>query len=601
MRWRCSTGAGVEFDSGQIVSLDGVGNTYSTEGGSWSLTQYGQGPSPNTWHTLLLARESGKLSVTVDGLAPFGPIAMPDNVSFIRLRPWRNQIWIKELSLAIIPKSGSRAFSPEPTDATLLDLSCTVSRRGACALSGLHFDPDLACSAGALLWHASHPSPLVAMQDGCGLCAMAMAPAGVIEMGKLKPFWTARLLDGTELQVALDGCSTVAAARTFLAKHLHMPGAGPRLARRLEVGEEQQQSGSSSKPLADGETIAQGWVLEALVELGVRVTLGNSRSPIVSARVEVAAAIEGSVEHTDDQGRCCVFLLPGEHEVVIVDQAFGEVGEARRSLRLGESLTHSLHVSSPVFLHVYIVELAKGFEVFACGHRSLIPKNGMPVEGEALVRVPVAGTGTDDKALGSEVALELNPLSEGRAATVVATLRLPVEECGQDDETQPRPAAKIDLRLRRQRHEWCPIAPSPLDEVQAWQHWLSSPVLVGTLAPEAAKPPPAPEPPAAQPAPVQPDAVEPAKAEPDDKEPAKAPMTVSVKPAKAKPYGRSYNDRASTLWKETEDPRGTTSPEASYLRWVLLRVGCRHEHALASALAKDVIRSNVDKAISRAS
>lgn len=103
LRWLQGTEAALAFSSGHLIGLDAncTPNKYFLGGGSWGESRLqGVAHPAGVWRSLLAIRSKGELRITVDGSMPFINIAMPENVSSLQLRPWRNQMSVRDFMLA---------------------------------------------------------------------------------------------------------------------------------------------------------------------------------------------------------------------------------------------------------------------------------------------------------------------------------------------------------------------------------------------------------------------------------------------------------------------------------------------------------------------
>eukprot|EP00929_Paragymnodinium_shiwhaense_P091440 TRINITY_DN513_c1_g1_i1.p1 TRINITY_DN513_c1_g1~~TRINITY_DN513_c1_g1_i1.p1 ORF type:complete len:722 (-),score=160.09 TRINITY_DN513_c1_g1_i1:261-2426(-) len=113
-KWQDGTAAGFRFSTGQYIGLyDYSGNKYFSQGGSWGKSKsFGAGPVEGTWHKMELARRSGILQVSVDGVpvAGMSSLLMSEEVSFVEVVPWRNTLSIRDATVWVGKEYSGKSF-----------------------------------------------------------------------------------------------------------------------------------------------------------------------------------------------------------------------------------------------------------------------------------------------------------------------------------------------------------------------------------------------------------------------------------------------------------------------------------------------------------
>mmetsp|Transcript_88205 Transcript_88205/g.175196 ORF Transcript_88205/g.175196 Transcript_88205/m.175196 type:complete len:855 (-) Transcript_88205:175-2739(-) len=159
LHWQSGTAASLLFNSGQNIGFDGGGNTIFREGGTWGRAKtFGPGLCADIWYDLVVTRQAGILSAEADGRAIFPPVLMPDRISFVQLRPWRNEISVQEFSLSFDPTvasdssaavmSGVATPAAEGTDLCGSEHDCIACPAKKDEPTGCDFGVGMSCDVG---------------------------------------------------------------------------------------------------------------------------------------------------------------------------------------------------------------------------------------------------------------------------------------------------------------------------------------------------------------------------------------------------------------------------------------------------------------------
>jgi len=138
-----NTGAGFLFgqgvEEGPAIIVDGADQQWATQGGSWPQTPRlvpGISMAAGVWHTIEFTRLGGQLTIALNGeTLSWTPIPMTDMVQWVRIRPWANQMSVKDFQL--LP-------STAPTEKSMVSFEPYGGNGAQMCASGLTAPPDAA-------------------------------------------------------------------------------------------------------------------------------------------------------------------------------------------------------------------------------------------------------------------------------------------------------------------------------------------------------------------------------------------------------------------------------------------------------------------------